>query len=366
MILIQLPVFFNTGSFLILGMKTLFYLFLMLSITVSSCSGPSKVESALQPIVVTETVFGDTDDPAIWINSSNLDSSLVLGTDKHKSKGGVYVFNLSGKIDSNRSRLNLKRVNNVDIAYGFNFNKVKIDIAVATERDAQSIRVFTLPSMEIIDGGGIKVFEDDSLNLPMGIALYTRKRDGNTFAIVGRKEGPSSGYLYQYLLYDSAAIVKAKLVRKFGTYSGKKEIESIAVDHALGYVYYSDEQVGIRKYHADPDSADVQLAIFGTNEFQDDNEGISIYTTSDNQGYILVSDQSANRFNVYSRQGSLTNPHEHTLIKSIPFSTNNSDGSDITSIELPGFKGGLFVAMSDNKTFQFYSMAQIVERLSIK
>jgi len=324
------------------------------------------MEAALQPLVVTDTVLGDTDDPAIWVNHSNLDSSLILGTDKDKSNGGIYVFNLQGKIDSNKSKLQLKRVNNVDIAYGFNFSTTKIDIAVATERDQQAIRIFALPSMEIIDGGGIKVFEDDSLNLPMGIALYKRESDGSVFAIVGRKEGPLTGYLYQYLLYDSASIVRAKLVRKFGTFSGKKEIESIAVDHQLGYVYYSDEQVGIRKYHADPDSADVQLAIFGANEFKEDNEGISIYTTSDREGYILISDQSANRFNVYSRQGSTTNPHEHKLIKSIPFSTNNSDGSDITSVELPGYKRGLFVAMSDNKTFQFYSWQQILERILFK
>lgn len=344
-------------------MKLFIYPALILLGFFSGCSSPSKVESALQPLVVTDTVLGDTDDPAIWINHSNLDSSLVLGTDKHKSKGGVYVFNLKGSIDSNKSRLQLKRVNNVDIAYGFNFNKTKVDIAVATERDEQTIRVFALPSMQIIDDGGIKVFEDDSLNLPMGIALYKRERDGNVFAIVGRKEGPLSGYLYQYLLYDSANAVKAKLVRKFGVYSGKKEIESIAVDHQLGYVYYSDEQVGIRKYHADPDSADVQLAIFGSNEFKEDNEGISIFSTSDKEGYILVSDQSANKFNVYARQGSSTNPHEHQLIKRIPFSTNNSDGSDVTSVELPGFKGGLFVAMSDNKTFQFYSWQQILDRI---
>jgi 3-phytase len=339
------------------------YVLMVLAI---ACSRPSSKQTALKPIVVTDAVQGDTDDPAIWINPCNPDSSLILGTDKDKINGGVYVFYLDGKIDTNRSKLHLKRVNNIDVAYGFKFDSIKIDIAVATERDRQAIRIFSLPSMNLIDGAGIRVFEDDSLNLPMGIALYKRERDGHIFAIVGRKEGPLSGYLYQYLLYDSSNVVKAKLVRKFGTYSGKKEIESIAVDHQLGYVYYSDEQVGIRKYYADPDSADVQLAIFGANEFKEDNEGISIYTTSDKDGYILVSDQSANRFNVYARQGSLTNPHEHKLIKQIPFSTVNSDGSDVTSVDLPGYKGGLFVAMSDNKTFQFYSWQHIMERLSVK
>ena len=33
-------------------------------------------------------------------------------------------------------------------------------------------------------------------------------------------------------------------------------LEAIAVDQQLGFVYYSDETVGIRKYAADPDGAD--------------------------------------------------------------------------------------------------------------
>jgi len=345
-------------------MKHIYCLVITLFILIlSACSPSTKMESALHPLVTTDTVIGDSDDPAIWINKMNLDSSLVLGTDKHKKNGGVYVFHLNGKIDSSRSKLGLKRVNNVDVAYQFLFKGNKIDIAVATERDQQSIRVFSLPSMEIIDGGGVKVFEDDSLHLPMGIALYKRPIDGNIYAIVGRKEGPQTNYLYQYLLYDSSGIVKAELVRKFGAYSGKKEIESIAVDQKLGYVYYSDEQFGIRKYYADPDSSNHELGLFGNGEFKEDNEGISIYESSETTGYILVSNQSDNSFNVYPREGTPNNPHEHNLIKRIPLSTNNSDGSDIVSIDLPGFKGGLFVAMSDNKTFQFYSWEQILASL---
>lgn len=327
-----------------------------------SCYTPSQ----LLPIVVTDTVGGDSDDPAIWINTQYPDSSLILGTDKDKEIGGVYVFSLAGKIDSAKTRLGLKRVNNVDVAYGFAMGNKLIDIAVATERDRQSIRVFELPSMRSLDGGGIRVFSDDSLCLPMGIALYKRPSDGQIYAIVGRKEGPSSGYLYQYRLYSENGTVKGQLARKFGAYSGKKEIESIAVDNELGYVFYSDEQVGIRKYYADPDSSGVELALFGKGEYQDDNEGISIYSTSKGKGYILVSDQAAGSFNVYPREGSANNKHQHDLIKKIRFSVKNSDGSDVTSIALPGFPGGLFVAMSDDKTFHFYSWQQIQRKLEKK
>jgi 3-phytase len=164
-------------------------------------------------------------------------------------------------------------------------------------------------------------------------------------------------------LYDSSGLINAQLVRKFGAYSEKKEIESIAVDNELGYVYYSDEQFGIRKYYAHPDSSNRELAIFGQNEFKEDNEGISIYKKPDGKGYLLVSNQSDNSFNVYSREGAIDNPHKHELLKKIKVSSSNSDGSDMSSINLPGFKNGLFVVMSDDKTYHYYSWEQIQEKL---
>jgi 3-phytase len=54
------------------------------------------------------------------------------------------------------------------------------------------------------------------------------------------------------------------------------------------------------------------------------------------------------------------NPHQHDLVKVIKVSTNESDGSDLTSFTLHNnFPGGLFVSMSDNRTFHFYAWADI-------
>lgn len=318
----------------------------------------------VKPVVVTEKVFEDSDDPAIWVCEANKDSSLIIGTDKHNTNGGLYVFKLDGKIDSSRTITHLQRMNNVDIAYGFNSS---IDIAVATERGRNMIRVFSLPDMRAIDAGGIEVFKGEADRDPMGIALYKRPTDNAIFAIVGRKSGPAEGYLEQYLLKDNGkGQVTGELVRKFGKYSGKKEIESIAVDNESGYVYYSDEQAGIRKYYADPEKGNEELAFFGTGDFKEDNEGISIYKFADGTGYILVSDQSANRFNVYAREGSPGSPHLHKLICSIPVSTDQSDGSEIISASLPGFEKGLFVAMSTDKTFQYYRWEDLAKKAGLR
>jgi 3-phytase len=351
-------------------MKTLKILFIIsaLAIAFNACQSPKaggEVINAsahvIQPVLVSDSVLNDSDDPAIWINNLNASASLVIGTDKggDVSGGGLYVFDLTGKEIIEKRVSNLKRPNNVDVGYGLNLAGELKDIAVCTERNTNSLRVFALPEMTPIDNGGIPVFEGDSLRAPMGIALY-KTSEGRMYAFVSRKKGPSGSYLWQYELKDNGnKIVSAMPVRKFGNFNGGKEIESIAVDDDLGYVYYSDEGAGVHKYYAHPDSSNLELALFATSGFSEDHEGISIYKLDKKTGYILVSDQGANQFQIFTREGSPENPHEHRLVRVVKLSTNKSDGSEVVSTTLPGFPGGLFVAMSDDKTFQFYRWQDI-------
>lgn len=319
----------------------------------------------IKPVIITDTVRYDTDDPAIWINPANPSASLVLGTDKDQD-GALYVFDLQGKIVPDKVVRNLQRPNNVDVEYGLNLQGRATDIAVVTERFTHKLRIFSVPDMKPIDGGGIEVFvgetETDYRDL-MGISLY-KDRAGKVYAIVGRKTGPrKGGYLWQYLLEDDGrGVVKATLVRKFGLFSGKKEIEAIAVDDALGYVYYSDEGYGVRKYYADPAKGDEELAAFGRKGFRQDHEGISIYPVTDSTGYILVSDQQTNCFHIFSREGSSGHPHQHVLIKSVHLSTLESDGSEVVARPLNStFTKGLFVAMSTDKTFHYYRWEDLMK-----
>jgi 3-phytase len=314
----------------------------------------------LRPVVVTEKVVHDTDDPAIWVHPQDRSRSLVIGTDKN-ADGGLYAFDLDGRIV--QKVLGLMRPNNVDIEYGFSLGGTSVDVAVVTERLANRLRVFRLPDLAPIDGGGIPVFEGETRRDPMGVALYKRPADGTLFAIVGRKAGPSPGYLWQYRLEDDGqGRVRGVKVRTFGVWSEKGEIEAIAVDDALGYVYYSDEAVGVRKYAADPDASDAgrELALFGTEGYREDREGISIYTIGDGTGYLLVSDQQANGFQVYPREGHGGNPHAHPLLKSVRTSTIESDGSDVTSARMGArFPDGLFVAMSEGGVFHYYAWPDV-------
>ena len=308
--------------------------------------------------VITDTVSYDTDDPAIWMHPSDPSKSLVIGTDKD-SLGALYVFNLEGKVIDSLVRKGIQRPNNVDVGYGLALADGLTDFAVTGERLTSRLRFFSLPDMQELTLGGFEIFqgeEGSEYRDLMGVALYKSPKTGKQYVIAGRKNGPKDGtYLWQYEITAAADDIQLELVRKFGQYSGKKEIEAIAVDAALGYIYYSDEGVGVRKYAAEPDMGNEELALFATEGFADDHEGISIYEVDDSSGYLLVSDQQANLFHVFPREGSPENPHAHPLITKILLSTNQSDGSEVSSRSFgPKFPKGIFIAMSDNKTFHFY------------
>jgi len=334
---------------------------LLLTFLTIACQ--SSAQNVVKPVVITDAVRHDTDDPAIWINPKDPAQSLVIGTDKDQD-GGLYVFDLKGKIVCEVH--DLKRPDNVDVAYGLTLAGKPTDIAVTTERFTHKLRIFSLPDMKPVDNGGLEIFVGDTASGfrdLMGIALY-KNPAGVLYAMVGRKSGPTDGsYIGQYRLEDDGnGQVRATLVRKFGAYSGKKEIESIAVDAELGVVYYSDEGVGVRKYYVDPEKGSQELALFAKTGFTEDHEGISIYKTGPKTGYILVSDQGANQFHIFKREGETGNPNEHKLVKIVKVAAKVSDGSDVTNVSLgKQFPHGLFVVMSDDKTFHYYRWEDVMK-----
>lgn len=335
-------------------MKKTIYAFLLITI----CSGCNQSKlPPIQPDIITEFTLNDTDDPAIWVNKSDPEQSIVFGTDK-ETNGAIYAFDLAGKIIADKTIRNIERPNNVDVEYGFKLNdSTTTDILVFTERERQQIRVFSVPDMQPLDNGGFPVFEDEALlenRLPMGIGLYKSPVDSAIYAIVGRKTGPKTGYLYQYVLQTDSIGLKPKLVRKFGSFSLKKEIEAIAVDDQNGFVYYSDEGVCIKKYYAEPNMGDEEISCFGGDYFSEDIEGIAIATYADGDGYLVVSNQQKGEFNIFSRQ-------DNSFIKAVNLTTLGTDGCEVVTIPLnKHFPNGLFVAMNDEKNFYFYDLNKLV------
>jgi len=333
---------------------------------------------AIRPAVTTSPVPNDPDDPAIWINAADPAKSLIFTTDKMPAVGGLYLFGLDGQLK--RTIAPLDRPNNVDVEYGFEVSGQRIDLAVVTERLKHRLRIFGIAAngdVRDLAPNGLPVLtgQPAPASEPMGIALYKRPRDGAIFAVVAPKTGGTTNYLWQYRLGEAGGAITATLVRRFGAFSQLGavageigEIEAVVVDDALGYVYYSDERYGIRKYHADPEHPDAakELAVLGRDGYQGDREGLAIYATPNGGGYLVSSDQvpGATRVMIYPRNGSARGPHDQPLLGAIPTSADSTDGLDVTSTPLPGFPNGLLAMMnSAPRNFLLYQWSAVAARL---
>jgi 3-phytase len=344
-------------------------------------TSPPTLPGGIAPVEIeaeyaTERLPNDPDDPAIWVHPTEPERSLIITTVKVAAPvGAIAVFGLDGV----RRQLitGIDRPNNVDVEYGLTVGQRTVDVAVVTERLRRQLRIFEIPAGggPLIDRGGIPVLQgaDGEQGAPMGIGLYRRPRDGAIFAIVSPKAGPRTGYLWQYRLNGVSGAVRADFVRRFGTFSGPtaaredNEIEAVAVDDDLGYVYYADEGNGIHKWHADPDHADAarELAHFGQGGFIGDREGLAFYTLPGGTGYLVCTDQvdDDTRYLVYRREGEPGRPHDHRLVAVLHGGADSTDGIEITARPLGhGLPAGIFVAMnSSSQNFLVFRWQDVAE-----
>jgi 3-phytase len=324
-------------------------------------------------IVETAAARHDVDDPAIWVHPADPARSLILGTVKVGAPAGALMaYDLAGRIV--QTIAGLDRPNNVDVEYGFVLGGRAIDVVAITERRQQRLRLFRIDpdGPRLVAVGTVPVLDGEQgpFGDPMGIGLYRRPADGAVFAIVSPKAGGRRNYLWQYRLADDGAgRVKATLVRRLGHFSGGEEIEAVAVDDALGFVYFADESSGIRKWHADPDHQDAgtELAHFGREGFRGDREGIGIYALAGGNGYIVCTDQLQDRseYRLYRREGEPGRPHDHdATVKVVRGTGDSTDGIEVTSTALGSmFPHGVLVTMnSSGRNFLIFSWDEIARR----
>ena len=330
-------------------------------------SNTNQSTSFIRETIATQPVNTDPDDPAIWIHPKQPELSLLFGTDKAERIGRLYVFDMNGTVLQHID--NADRPNNVDVEYGFQINSTySIDLVVLTERQQKRLRIFQVKMMtrrvEELIGGRTSVFTDSTGDeaAPMGIGLYKRMENEKMYAIVSRKSGPSGRYLGQYELVWNGQSIDLELIRYFGDFQGT-EIESIVVDDQLGYVYYSDEEYGIRKYNVDPmTNYTGQIGFINTTKIWiGDSEGLAIYSTSDRNGYLIIVDQIPNGsiFHLYERQGN------NSFVRSIRTRADSTDGIDVTSASLnENFPNGLLIVMNEiDKNFLMYDWRLIENKL---
>ncbi len=230
------------------------------------------------PLAATDPVpsLGDAaDDPAIWVDVRNPSNSRVIGTDK---QGGLLVYDLEGH---QLQDLRAGRLNNVDVRTGFELGGSTVDLAVASNRDHNSLHFFAIdPATGVLrDIGQVPTPLKDIY----GLCLF-KDRGREVHAFVNDKDGT----FLQYRLSGVSGKPSAELVRRFST---NTQPEGCVADDRRQRLYIGEEDVALWSLDARAEApAELDQVIATGDIVKADIEGLALYHGKV-RDYLMASSQ---------------------------------------------------------------------------
>jgi len=279
------------------------------------------------------------DDPAIWL-ASDPANARILGTNK---KQGLLVYDLQGK---QTQLLEVGRLNNVDVRQNIQLGGSKVDLAVATQRDDNSMMLFTInPDGVVAEAGRFPT----GLKSIYGMCLY-QPASGGVQAFINDKDGT----FQQYSIGMSGKQFSATLLRSFKVAT---QPEGCVADDANARLFLGEETRGIWTTSADaakPDALTMVLPVGA--QLTADVEGLAIYRQPGGKadsGYLIVSSQGDSSYVVLDAQAPYTVRGRFKVGFNLPAGidgTSETDGLDVTSANLGGaYAQGMLVIQDGYK-----------------
>ena len=342
-------------------------------LTTSSLADYVEVEAIYEtPPVVTK---GDAaDDPAIWVNKSNPSNSIVFGTDK---KSGIYSYNLQGQ---ELSYTNLGNINNIDtrtINVGDDENISDVTFLFASNRTLGSVDLWVFEDNEIR-----QKLENNSWKVPSKPSF----RGKSDIIVYGICAGIDAKYgLVAFLTEDTGPRVEVWNLTEDGlnlitTFNNGGESEGCVYDDQNRTLFISEEEVrGVLKAYRLDDSFDFSepyIVDSRDGQIGGDPEGVSLYKTPNNSGYLILSSQGDSKFNLYDRNY----PYDYITSFRIGSSKSIDNVTDTDGIETINFKlsdeypEGIMIAQdgynkdglwSKKQNFKFVSFQDILEAVDV-
>jgi 3-phytase len=284
------------------------------------------------------------DDPSIWVNPEDPSESLLICTNK---KSGIVVYNLKGK---EVGFYPIGLINNIDVRQGIYLSdSIQIDIAAGSNRTDQSITVMRIrPDGTMEDIAARKIYSE--FKEVYGFCLYHDLQSSTLYAVVTSKEG----MVEQWKLYVTESMrIDGLLVRTFR--AGAGQLEGCVGDDGLGLLYIGEENHGIWRFQAHPDSTARGTLVddLSNPALKDDIEGMTIYYEQNGKGFLIVSSQGNNSFAVYERETPNFYLGSFVIVDGEQIDgVSETDGIDITAYPMgPDFPLGFFIAQ-DGHNYQ--------------
>ena len=325
--------------------KTLkYFCLLFLAILLSSCSQSKEVFTV--PFVAETNPVGTegdaADDP--WIDTKN---QIIWGTDK---RAGFYQYSLDG------TELDFKAVgavNNIDGRVTDEFYCV-----------VNSNRTFHTLDYACLN---LLLEEEYSGSLEAGMNVYGVCMgiiNNKPVAILTEEEGVNIQY------WD---LLNEEIISTFDITADESNV-SPAGNEAEGCVF-DDEQKrifisregsnGILKAYDAETLGFIKAIDSRQGLINGDPEGIAIYKTNETEGFIIVSSQGDNTFNMYDRKAPFLYQGSF-MIEGV----EDTDGIDVTHLQIGDYPAGILVVQDgknspNNQNFKIVDMDEVLKKKAL-
>ncbi|MFZ2320599.1 MAG: phytase, partial [Pseudomonas sp.] len=301
------------------------------------------------------------DDPAIWLHPTDPALSRVLGTNK---KQGLLSYDLDGKL---LQELPVGRLNNVDVRGDFALGNQRVDLAVASNRDHNSISLFAIDrvSGELREAGEIRT----PLKEIYGICLFQPNRE-ELYAFANGKDGT---FLQYRLRSDAQGQVQGEQVRRFQVAS---QPEGCVADDRNQRLFVGEEDAGVWTLDARAEQPAELVSVLKVGELlQADVEGLGLYQGAE-RDYLVISSQGNDSYVVldaappFAPQGAFRVGLNGALGID---GASETDGLEVTSANLGGpWSAGLLVVQDGRKrlpestqNFKLVPWAEVAKALGL-
>ena len=314
------------------------------------------------------------DDPAFWLNSDDINASLILGTNK---QGGLMAYSLTGE---ELQYLKKGEPNNIDLRNNIlDGNGNKISLAAASNREHNTIALYKIqaatngqdPIMPIAAVGASRHPDAAELrsNLDEVYGLCMYEVDEKAYVFINGKDGK----VEQWELTPEGNGFEGDIVR---TFSVDSQPEGCVVDDETDTLYLGEENVGIWSFEAQPNAGTeaTEFAKIDNKALTADVEGLTLFDNGTVK-YLIASSQGSNSFAIYdlNNNNNLVGTFAITGNSNKPVDgASDTDGIHVVSANLGvDYPEGMFIAQDwhninadyevENQNFKMVSWKAILD-----
>jgi len=222
------------------------------------------------------------DDPAIWVNKTNPQKSIIYGSNK---AGGLAAYDLGG---TEVFYYPIGKINNVDVIQDFAYNPdSSISVLGCSNRTSQGVDLFRIEEStgELISIPLVDYIKDKKIDDIYGFCFG--KFENDDFVFINGK----NGWMQQFIISYVDDIISLTLVREM-KFDG--QVEGMVAWNENNQFFVGEENKGIWQLSIDPNTMNKKFIISSNKENNPyiayDIEGLAISRTN-NHNWLIASSQ---------------------------------------------------------------------------